>query len=283
MVVDSTLPVLLSDRLKHARWARGPRARALVIDLFIWGFLSFVINSVYGVNHITSGSSNVESALTFCTTSFCTTSTTVPWGWLVLLSLAYFTFPEVLFGATPGKLLVGLRVVRIDGNRLGAGEVVARNLMRMVDYLPVLYLLGGAAVLSTAKSQRLGDMVAGTTVVKRAQAMEPGATRTASPLAIRLAVVALALALVFTIAFNYFGRPPLVIQGMYNTQRFPMGNVTSYSLGSPHWDLRRIIYPVTTRGGPNGQGMTSNCIGTIELNLAPWGWEQSGSSFTCAP
>lgn len=158
--------------------------------------------------------------------------------------------------------------------------MVARNLMRIVDSLPILYLLGGAAVLSTAKSQRFGDMVAGTTVVARAHAIEPGATRTSSPYATRVAAIALASAFMFTVAFNYFGRPPLVIQGIYNTSGFvPMGNVTSYSLGRPQWELGRIVYPVTTRGGPNG----TNCTGTIELHLAPWGWEYSASSFACEP
>ncbi len=266
------------ERALQARLIRGPRARALFYDVIGLGIVSIVVNNVYGIAQSSPGPPFSISGF-----SLFTTNTYVPWPWLALIGLAYFGVPEALVGGSPGKLIGGLRVVRVDGQRLGVGAVVARNLMRIIDYLPFLYLVGGAAVLSTAYSQRLGNIVAGTTVVARAHAMEQGATRASSPRAIRFAAIALASAFVFTVAFNYFGRPPLVIEGAYNTQGFPMGNVTSFSLGRPQWDLGRMIYPVTTRDGPNGHGGTNNCIGTIELHLVPWGWEYSGSGFTCGP
>lgn len=85
----------------------------------------------------------------------------------------------------------------------------------------------------------------------------------------------------FTLAFNYFRRPPLVIQGIYDTEGLPTGEVTSYSLGRPQWNLGRIIYPVTTRGGPGAGGESNHCTGTIELELGLFGWQESASQFIC--
>lgn len=77
MVLAGALHVPLSDRLQQARWARGPRARALAIDLVIWFLLTFVVNSVYGVNHITSGYPLAAgSGFTFYSTS----KTSIGWG-----------------------------------------------------------------------------------------------------------------------------------------------------------------------------------------------------------
>jgi uncharacterized RDD family membrane protein YckC len=82
-----------------------------------------------------------------------------------VISVGYGIFLEWLWrGQTLGKRLLGLRVLDAGGLRLQRTQVVVRNLLRVVDSLPVLYLVGGMASLLTAKSQRLGDLVAGTIV-----------------------------------------------------------------------------------------------------------------------
>lgn len=70
-------------------------------------------------------------------------------------------------GQTVGKRAVGLRVLDASGMKLQFSQVAIRNLMRFLDALPMLYFVGGAAVLATGKSQRLGDIVANTVVVRR--------------------------------------------------------------------------------------------------------------------
>src|SRR5207248_11059297 len=132
----------------------------------------------------------------------------------------------------------------VDGGPLTLRAVVIRNVLRIVDWLPLLYLLGGFLVLYSRNGQRLGDLVAGTTVVYRHHA-NPGETRSSSRAARRILAGALVLAVVFTLAFDYFGRPWLVIEGMYilHTQ-FPAGT-TSYSLGSPQPGPGGATFPVT--------------------------------------
>lgn len=68
-------------------------------------------------------------------------------------------------GRTPGKGLLGLRVVRDDGRRVDGGSSVLRNLLRLIE-LPLFYAPGIVLVTVTKRHQRIGDMVAGTLVVR---------------------------------------------------------------------------------------------------------------------
>ena len=69
-------------------------------------------------------------------------------------------------GQTLGKRLLGLRVMDEQGLRLRFSQVAIRNLLRFVDSMPVLYLVGGMACLLSTRSQRLGDYAANTIVVR---------------------------------------------------------------------------------------------------------------------
>lgn len=69
-------------------------------------------------------------------------------------------------GRTLGKRVMQLRVVDARGLRLGFPQVLIRNLLRAVDSLPLLYLVGGMVSILNARMQRLGDIAAGTIVVK---------------------------------------------------------------------------------------------------------------------
>ena len=89
------------------------------------------------------------------------------------LIAAFFVFAayDVLFevfaaGRTPGKRVNGLRVVRIDGSPVTFFTSAVRNVLRLVDILPGMYLVGIAAILVTRQNQRLGDVAAGTLVVR---------------------------------------------------------------------------------------------------------------------
>ncbi|HVF75265.1 MAG TPA: RDD family protein [Acidimicrobiales bacterium] len=75
---------------------------------------------------------------------------------------------ELLFaGATPGKTLLGLRVVAGDGGLLTAQALLVRNVLRVVDALPFPYGVGLAAAVVSDRGQRLGDLAAGTVVVRQ--------------------------------------------------------------------------------------------------------------------
>lgn len=67
-------------------------------------------------------------------------------------------------GQTLGKRMLGLRVMDERGNKLVLSQIVMRNLLRMADLLPLLYVVGGISCLVTRHAQRLGDLAAGTVV-----------------------------------------------------------------------------------------------------------------------
>ena len=91
-----------------------------------------------------------------------------------LLTFAYFVASELTSGQTLGKRLLGLRVVRADGSRADAGPIVIRNLLRLVDWLPFLYVVGAITVFATGERRlRLGDLAAGTRVVDTRDRSEP--------------------------------------------------------------------------------------------------------------
>jgi len=76
-------------------------------------------------------------------------------------------------GQTIGKRLLRLRVMDAQGLRLQFSQIVIRNLLRFVDTLPALYLLGGIACLASRRAQRLGDFAANTIVVRNPKIKEP--------------------------------------------------------------------------------------------------------------
>lgn len=76
-------------------------------------------------------------------------------------------------GQTVGKRLLRLRVIDQQGLRLQFSQIVIRNLLRLADALPFFYLLGGIVCLVSSRSQRLGDIGAGTLVIRAPQIAEP--------------------------------------------------------------------------------------------------------------
>lgn len=85
----------------------------------------------------------------------------------------YFVVGEVARnGRTWGKSRVGLRVVRDDGSRVGVLDSVIRNLLRVVDMLPGNYAIGMLCIVLNSKHKRLGDMAAGTVVVRDSRELE---------------------------------------------------------------------------------------------------------------
>jgi uncharacterized RDD family membrane protein YckC len=86
---------------------------------------------------------------------------------LFLVHWGYFTLFEAFGnGKTPGKRLARIRVIHRSGRAISFVESLARNLVRAVDYLPSLYAIGLVSIFVTRQSQRLGDLVAGTLVVR---------------------------------------------------------------------------------------------------------------------
>lgn len=89
-----------------------------------------------------------------------------------LLEWFYSVYFEVWHqGRTPGKKNFRIRVVNDDGSPVTFGPSLLRNLLRVVDFLPLAYVAGCIASISNRQFKRLGDLVAGTLVVYDAEPM----------------------------------------------------------------------------------------------------------------
>jgi uncharacterized RDD family membrane protein YckC len=99
-----------------------------------------------------------------------------------VLSFLLFAGYDIVFevyasGRTPGKRLNGLRVVRSEGSPVGFLTSAVRNVLRLIDFLPTLYVVGIVTILATPRNQRLGDLAAGTLVVRERLGAQPGRWR----------------------------------------------------------------------------------------------------------
>ncbi len=69
-------------------------------------------------------------------------------------------------GRTPGKRIARIRVIQRSGRAIGLFESMARNFIRYIDQIPFFYAVGAIAIFVTRDHQRLGDLAAGTLVVR---------------------------------------------------------------------------------------------------------------------
>ncbi|SDO90020.1 Uncharacterized membrane protein YckC, RDD family [Paenibacillus sp. yr247] len=89
--------------------------------------------------------------------------------WIVL-NLGYFVCTEAFMGGqTPGKRMLGLRVLQNNGQSATLLSILIRNLFRLLDIMPTFYFLGAVSIFLSSKDKRIGDMVAGTIVVIEAR------------------------------------------------------------------------------------------------------------------
>lgn len=100
--------------------------------------------------------------------------------WFLIIFGYDVMFETLGNGRTPGKMAAGLRVVRIGGRPVGFMASAIRNILRLVDFLPSFYVVGMVSVAATRLNQRLGDLAAGTVVVRERQS--PATTPPAVPI-----------------------------------------------------------------------------------------------------
>ena len=130
----------------------GRRLVATIVDAIIIGILFGVISGIFFIQQDPMPES-VELLGTRNIASF-------------LISIVYYAALEATTGATIGKRLLGLRVVMVDGTPVDWTSSIIRNVLRIIDFLPVFYLLGAIFVWSTEKNQRIGDLGANTVVIR---------------------------------------------------------------------------------------------------------------------
>lgn len=152
--LDTLQTVELAEGVEIRLRIAGPMLRvgAYLIDVVIRALVLFVVGICLQISGIAIGH-KVAGGL----------------GLLIYFLMDWF-YPVVFEagkrGATPGKRMVGLRVVQATGSPITIGQAVVRNFLRFIDMQPLFtYGFGIGSLLATKRFQRLGDLAAGTVVV----------------------------------------------------------------------------------------------------------------------
>lgn len=85
---------------------------------------------------------------------------------IFIINFGYGIVLEKVQGATLGKQVVGIKVVKETGSPLDWTAAIVRNILRIVDFLPFFYIVGIILISSSPAKQRLGDRVAKTVVIE---------------------------------------------------------------------------------------------------------------------
>ncbi|MEN8906339.1 MAG: RDD family protein [Clostridiales bacterium] len=86
---------------------------------------------------------------------------------ILIVMFGYFVFFDiVLLGRSPGKFVLGLKVIKENGNPINILDSFLRNIIRAAYLLPILYLVDGIFILLNKKNKRFGDYLSNTVVVK---------------------------------------------------------------------------------------------------------------------
>ncbi len=131
----------------------GMRFVAFIIDMVLYFILAWVVAAKTGnTNSQGFEMTGAPALLTFA------------------IWAAYYVLLEAFVGGTIGKLVLGMRIVNAQGEAPGLVPALTRNVLRIIDFLPLFYILGAILVLASKEKQRLGDRVAGTFVVSKSRA-----------------------------------------------------------------------------------------------------------------
>jgi uncharacterized RDD family membrane protein YckC len=137
----------------------GSRTLAILVDISLGGLILFIVYALTMIlahdvadDWLTKVSSNVLKTV------------------MMLLMFGfqwvYFNLFEWLWnGQTPGKRLLNLRVIKVDGSPVSGIDVLLRNLSRPIDTLGPMGLIGLLMIFVSRKAQRLGDVMARTFVI----------------------------------------------------------------------------------------------------------------------
>ena len=160
MTRTNTLLIKTPEGVVFSQTLAGPVTRFLawVIDLVCMSVVLIAINTIMGFAAFISPDLAGALGVFFYFVVSIGYAMTLEWMWR---------------GQTIGKRVLRLRVIDADGLRLQFSQVAIRNLLRIVDLLPGLYLVGGVATLLTRQAQRLGDVAANTVVIRIPRIVEP--------------------------------------------------------------------------------------------------------------
>lgn len=179
----------------------------------------------------------------------------------------YFFIQEVSFGTTIGKRLFGLQVIGVHGERLTILSASIRNILRIIDSLPILYIIGLISGFFSPTFQRLGDRAARTVVLPIRSTQSAAYSGSTTLKRYALLCLGILIFVGYSLDYSYYKRPPLVIDGWVNINNaytFPQtsaipacGEITKlsgdYVIGrhvrllqtyAPEWHDGTVTYPI---------------------------------------
>jgi len=128
----------------------GQRGIALTIDAILIGIVMMGLFTVVLAGALSSGNAGIVALFPV----------------IGIAGSLYWVVFEGLWGTTVGKKVIGLRVVDEQGKVPGIVKSLIRNILRIVDALPTLYIIGILLIYTNDDNQRLGDMIGDTYVVR---------------------------------------------------------------------------------------------------------------------
>ena len=168
--IDSTIDIVTPENIAFQYQLAGPfrRLPAFVIDLLIRMTILVVLGIVLSLVAPLSGGLAIATFL------------------IAFFVLDWFyggVFETILNGQTPGKKMMGIRVLTVNGRPINGLQAVLRNILRTVDIMPIVppaipcFLVGIVVSMMNRRFQRLGDLVCGTIVVAEQRGWLTGIVR----------------------------------------------------------------------------------------------------------
>src|SRR5271154_2148015 len=137
----------------------GSRTLAILVDISVGGLVLFI---VYTLTMLLAHNVADDWLTRLSSNALKTTLMLLIFGF----QWVYFNLFEWIWnGQTPGKRLLNLRVIKVDGSPVSGIDVLLRNLSRPIDTLGPMGLIGLVMIFVSRKAQRLGDLMARTLVI----------------------------------------------------------------------------------------------------------------------
>jgi uncharacterized RDD family membrane protein YckC len=161
-LLGERLEIETPERVKivHDLAGIGSRFAAGAIDFTLLAFAFAVLGGLYVIVERVTLPKGDEARQAFAMASI--------GGFSVVLAGYYIGFEWMWAGQTPGKRALKLRVISDAGGPAPTGAIFVRNILRVVDILPLVacYAVGGVVMFVNRRAKRIGDYAAGTIVVR---------------------------------------------------------------------------------------------------------------------
>jgi uncharacterized RDD family membrane protein YckC len=218
--------------------------QALVLLIIVLGFV--VVKDYSGLGEIIAGAPKWVLALLIII------------GFLIISG--YFAFFEWIWnGQTPGKRWLKLRVIREDGRPVSFWEAAVRNLMRSFDIMPwPFYSVGLICVFMSTRDQRVGDMVAGTVVVREREAEAPAFAQVFGAAVTDLALRRSFQPVEFTASLLNLTEQEIQVVETFLRRRWDLGD------GPRQWMAWRVAMPIMYKIRPQYDISTFTYEGFLE-------------------